>query len=153
MDLDTHSTQIDLPKIWNLAFTYLESAPEIRKSAEETLIQLTQCVALLLLHPPTPLFQTLGGGLTSLAYAPALGNVLRTLEGLIWCCGAAERCGEEVKCAGIFWRCGEEGRRDAREEGVSYREGADAVFSAFARAAGVDGLLSLFPLNLVSEAR
>jgi len=67
MDLDTHSTQIDLPKIWNLAFTYLESTPEIRKSAEETLIQLTQCVALLLPHPPTSLFQTLASGLTSLA--------------------------------------------------------------------------------------
>jgi len=66
MDLDTHSysatTQIDLPKIWNLAFPYLESTPEIRKSA-------------------------------------------------------------------------------------------DAVCSAFARATGVDGLLSLFPLNLVPEAR
>jgi len=33
-----------------------------------------------------------------------------------------------------------------------YREGAD-VFSASARAAGGDGLLSLLPLNLVPEDR
>jgi len=59
------------------------STPEIRKSAEETLIQLTQCVKPLLPHPPTTPLQTLEGGLTSLVYAPALGNVLRILEGLI----------------------------------------------------------------------
>ena len=39
------------------------------------------------------------------------------------------------------------------KKGFQYREGADAVFSAFARAAGVDGLLSLLPLNLVPEER
>jgi len=38
------------------------------------------------------------------------------------------------------------------KKGFQYREGADAVFSAFARAAGVDGLLSLLPLDLVPEA-
>jgi len=30
-----------------------------------------------------------------------------------------------------------------------YREDADAVFSAFAQAVGVNGLLSVLPLNLV----
>jgi len=34
-----------------------ESTPEIRKSAEQTLIQLTQCVKPLLPQPPTTLFQ------------------------------------------------------------------------------------------------
>jgi len=42
---------------------------------------------------------------------------------------------------------------EMRVKGFQYREGADAVFSAFARAAGVDGLLSLLPLNLVPEER
>ena len=36
------------------------------------------------------------------------------------------------------------------KKGFQYREGAGAVFSAFARAAGIDGLL---PLNLVPEER
>jgi len=39
------------------------------------------------------------------------------------------------------------------KKGFQYRKEADAVFSAFARAAGVDGLLSLLPLNLVPEER
>jgi len=39
------------------------------------------------------------------------------------------------------------------KKGFQYREGADTVFSAFAGAAGVDGLLSLLPLNLVPEER
>jgi len=39
------------------------------------------------------------------------------------------------------------------KKGFQYREEADAVFSAFTRAAGVDGLLGLLPLNLVPEER
>ena len=38
-------------------------------------------------------------------------------------------------------------------EGFQHREGADAVFCAFARAAGVDGLLIVLPLNFVPEER
>ena len=158
MDLDTYShsaaTQIDLPKIWNLALTYLESTPEIRKSAEETLIQLTQCVAVLLPHPPTSLLQTLEGGLTSLAYAPALGNVLRTLESLIMVFAAP--WSDAVKKSSAQEYFGDVVRKVGEmrvKKGFQYREGADAVFSAFARAAGVDGLLSLLPLNLVPEER
>lgn len=39
------------------------------------------------------------------------------------------------------------------KKGFEYREDSDAVFCAFARAAGVDGLLSVLPLNLVPEER
>ena len=39
------------------------------------------------------------------------------------------------------------------KKGFQHHDEVDAVFSAFARAAGVDGLLSLLPLNLVPEER
>jgi len=64
-----------------------------------------------------------------------------------------ERCGEEVKCAGIFGDVVRKVDELRVKKGFQYREGADAVFSAFARAAGVDGLLSLLPLNSVPEER
>jgi len=84
MDLDSSAApHVDLPKIWNLAFTYLELTPIIRKSAEEALIQLTQCVTPLVPQPPKSLVHTLDRGLTSLACAPALGNILRTLASFI----------------------------------------------------------------------
>lgn len=158
MDLDTHShstaPQIDLPKIWNLAFIYLESTAEIRKSAEDTLIQLTQCVVPLLPHPPTSLLHTLELGLTSLAYAPALGNILRTLEGFVMVFAApwsdtVKKSGARTYFRDVVRKVGEM----RVEKGFQYREGADAVFSAYARAAGVDGLLSLLPLNLVPDER
>ena len=158
MDLDTHSPsttlQIDLPKIWNLTFTYLESTPAIRKSAEDTLIQLTQCVPPLLPHPPKSLLHTLEGGLTSLAYAPALGNTLRTLESFIMAFAAP--WSDEVKKSGAQAYFREVVRKVSEmrvKKEFQYREGADAVFSAFARAAGVDGLLNLLPLNLIPEDR
>ena len=158
MDLDTHSPsttpQIDLPTIWNLAFTYLESTPLIRKSAEDTLIQLTQCVPPLLPHPPKSLLHTLESGLTSLAYAPALGSTLRILESFIMAFAAP--WSNEVKKSGAQAYFREVVRKVGEmrvKKGFQYREGADAVFSAFARAAGVDGLLNLLPLNLIPEDR
>jgi len=42
---------------------------------------------------------------------------------------------------------------EMRVKEFQYREGVDAVFPAFVRAAGADGLLSLLPLNLVPEER
>ena len=39
------------------------------------------------------------------------------------------------------------------KKGFEHREGADAVFCAFARAAGVGGPLNGLPLNLVPEER
>jgi hypothetical protein len=88
MDLDSRSPpavpHVDLPKIWNLAFTYLESTPATRKSPEEALIQLTQCIPPLVPQPPpNSLLHTLDGALTSLAYAPALANILRILARFI----------------------------------------------------------------------
>jgi ribosomal RNA-processing protein 12 len=158
MDLDTHSpstvAQIDLPKIWDLAFTYLESTPEIRKSAEDTLIQLTQCAVPLLPHPPTSLLHTLEASMTSLAYAPALGNVLRILEGLVLVFAATWNDAANKSAAQAYFRDVVSKVGEMRvKKGFQYREGADAVFSAFARAAGVDALLSLLPLNLVPEER
>jgi len=158
MDLDSHSLssapQIDLPKIWNLAFTYLESTPEIRKSAEDALIQLTQCVPPLIPQPPKALLHTLNGGLTSLAYAPALGNTLRILASFIMAFSAPRSDAVKKPGAQAYFRdvVKKVGEMRVKKE-FEYREGADAVFCAFARAAGVDGLLSVLPLNLVPEER
>lgn len=146
--------QIDLPKIWNLAFTYLESTPAIRKSAEDTLVQLTQCVPSFLPHPPKSLLYALDGALTSLAYAPALGNTLRTLESLIIAFAAPWSDAVKKSAAQTYFKDVVRKVGEMRvKKGFQYREGADAVFSAFARAAGIDGLLNLFPLNLVPEDR
>lgn len=158
MDIDIHSPstmpQIDLPKIWNLAFTYLESTPAIRKSAEDTLVQLTQCVPSFLPHPPKSLLHALDGALTSLAYAPALGNTLRTLESLIIAFAAPWSDAVKKSAAQTYFKDVVRKVGEMRvKKGFQYREGADAVFSAFARAAGIDGLLNLFPLNLVPEDR
>jgi hypothetical protein len=38
------------------------------------------------------------------------------------------------------------------KKGFEHRKGVDAILCAFARAAGVDGLLTLLPLNVVPEA-
>ena len=88
MDLDSRSpstaSPIDLAKIWNLGFTYLELAPAVRKSAEEVLIQLDQCVPPLVPYVPRSLLHTLdGSGLTSLVYAPTLANTIRILANFI----------------------------------------------------------------------
>ena len=99
-------------------------------------------------HP----FTTLEGGLTSLACAPALGNVLRTLEGLI--VAFAAPWSDAVKKSSAQEYFGEVVRKVGEmrvRKGFQYRKGADSIFSAFAQAAGVDGLLSLLPLNLVPE--
>jgi len=158
MDLDFHSpsavSQIDLPKIWNLVFAYLESTPTIRKSAEEALIQLTQCVPPLVLRLPKSLLHTLDGGLTSLAYAPALGNILRILASFIMAFVAPWSDAVKKSSARGYFRDVVRKVGEMRvKKGFEHREGADAVFCAFARAAGVDGLLSILPLNLVPEER
>ena len=159
MDLDSRSPsaapQIDLAKIWDLGFTYLESAPAIRKSAEDALIKLTQCVPPLVPHVPKSLLRTLdSGGLTSLAYAPALANTLRILASFIMAFAvpwsdAVKKSGARAYFGDVVRKVGEMRVR----EGFEHREGADAVFCAFARAAGVDGLLSVLPLNLAPEER
>lgn len=158
MDLDSHSSSaaphIDLPKIWNLAFTYLESTPTIRQSAEEALIQLTQCIPPLVPQAPKSLLHTLDSGLTSLAYAPALGNTLRILASFIMAFAAPWSDLVKKSAAHAYFRDVVSKVGDMRvKKGFEHREGADAVFCAFARAAGVDGLLSVLPLNLVPEER
>ena len=69
--------------------------------------------------------------------------------------GVCDAVGHAVKksAAQAYFR--DVGRKvgEMRVKGFRYREGADAVSSAFARAAGVDGLLSALPLNLVLEER
>ena len=61
-----------------------------------------------------------------------------------------ERRGEKIWLAGAFYVVRKVG--DMRvKKGFQHREGVDAVFSASARAAGVDGLRSVLPLNLVPE--
>ena len=135
--------------IWNLAFTYLESTPGIRKSAVETLIQLTQWSRPFSHNP----FATLEGGLTSLVYAPRWGTFQHSGRSHHGTCGAVERCGEEFKCTGIFGDVVRKIDELRVKMEFQYREGADVVFSASARAARVDGLLRLLPLNLVPEER
>ena|SRR5258708_5710070 len=100
------------------------------------------------------LLHTLDRGLTSLAYAPALGNILRTLASFIMAFAAP--WSDAVKKSGAqtyFKDVVNKGGEMRVKNGFEHRESADAVFSAFARAAGVDGLLSVLPLNLVSEDR
>ncbi len=141
MDLDSSAApHVDLPKIWNLAFTYLELTPIIRKSAEEALIQLTQCVTPLVPQPPKSLVHTLDRGLTSLAYAPALGNILRTLASFIMAFAAPWSDAVKKSGAQTYFKDVVNKVSEMRvKNGFEHREGADALFSAFARAAGVDG--------------
>jgi len=85
-------------------------------------------------HTP---FATIEGGLISLAYAPALGSVLRALEYLIMVFAApwsntVQKSSAQEYFGDVVRKVGEM----RGKKGFQYREGADAVFCAFARAAG-----------------
>jgi ribosomal RNA-processing protein 12 len=103
---------------------------------------------------PNPFYILSTAALTTLAYAPALGNILRILASFIMVFAAP--WGDPVKksSAQAYFRdvVRKVGEMRLKKE-FEHREGADAVFCAFARAAGVDGLLSVLPLNLVPEER
>jgi hypothetical protein len=158
MDLDSPSPsaapQIDLAKTWNLGFTYLELAPAIRKGAEDMLIQLTQCVPPFVPHVPKSLLHARRNGLTALAYALALANTIRILASFIMAFAAP--WSDAVKKSGAWAYFRDVVRKFGEmrvKKGLEHREGADAVLCAFARAAGVNGLWSVLPLNLGPEER
>ena len=73
-------------------------------------------------------FLSLDGGLATLAYSPALGNILCTLERFHHgVCGAMRRCSDQLRRRiSEMWS-----GRPAK--GSQYYQGADAVSSSFGR--------------------